>query len=159
MRANFHATPRVGTLEPCKTSPKTLVDRKASIERNNRKKQRSIHDPTIYSAPPVTGKSVRSIEFASGIALMVDKSEHRHPKGYRLNVIQIPLLRGFGSLILCIYVLVYDLFFSQQFSLTRYLTFVFILGSYCLGSWLILRYGYLKTRVDLVLVFLIADVF
>ena len=90
---------------------------------------------------------------------MGDKSEHRHPKGYRLNVIQIPLLRGFGSLILCIYVLVYDLFFSPQFSLTRYLTFVLVLGSYCLGSWLILRYGYLKTRLDLALLFLITDVF
>ena len=67
---------------------------------------------------------------------------------------------GFGSLILCIYVLAYDLFFSPQFSLTRYLTFVLILGSYCFGSWLVLRYAYLKTQwLDLPLVFLIGDLF
>src|SRR5262249_2403407 len=90
---------------------------------------------------------------------MGDRSEHRHPKGYRLNVIQIPRLRGFGSLILCIYVLFYDVFFSPPFSLTEYLTFVLILAAYCLGSWLILRYGYLKTRLDLAVVFLGTDVF
>jgi signal transduction histidine kinase/ActR/RegA family two-component response regulator len=90
---------------------------------------------------------------------MVDRSEQRHPKGYRLNVIQIPRLRGFGSLILCIYVLFYDWFFSPPFSVREYLTFVLILCSYCVGSWLILRYGYLKTRIDLALVFLVTDVF
>jgi signal transduction histidine kinase/ActR/RegA family two-component response regulator len=91
---------------------------------------------------------------------MVDKPEHRQHKGYRLNVVHIPLLRGFGSLILCIYVLVYDLFFSPHFSLTRYLTFVLILGAYCLGSWLVLRYAYLKTQwLDLPWVFLIGDLF
>jgi signal transduction histidine kinase/CheY-like chemotaxis protein len=99
------------------------------------------------------------IDFASGQVPMIERSEQRHPKGYRLNVIQIPRLRGFGSLILCIYVLFYDVFFSPPFSLTEYLTFVVILGSYCLGSWLVLRYGYHKTRVDLSLVFLVTDVF
>src|SRR4030095_4111471 len=91
---------------------------------------------------------------------MVDKPEHRQHKGYRLNVIQIPLLRGVGSLILCLYVLVYDLFFSPQFSLTRYFTFVLVLGFYCFGSWLVLRYAYLKTQwLDVPLVFLIGDLF
>jgi signal transduction histidine kinase/ActR/RegA family two-component response regulator len=90
---------------------------------------------------------------------MGDKSEHRQHKGYQLNAIQIPLLRGFGSLILCIYVLGYDLSFSEQFSLTRYLTFVLILGSYSLTSWLIIRYAYLKTPVDVPLIFLITDLF
>jgi signal transduction histidine kinase/ActR/RegA family two-component response regulator len=91
---------------------------------------------------------------------MVDKPEHRQHKGYRLNVIQIPLLRGVGSLILCLYVLFYDLFFSPQFSLTRYFTFVLILGFYCFGSWLVLRYAYLKTQwLDVPLVFLIGDLF
>jgi signal transduction histidine kinase/ActR/RegA family two-component response regulator len=90
---------------------------------------------------------------------MGDKSEHRQHKGYQLNAIQIPLLRGFGSLILCVYVLLYDLGFSQQFSLRRYLTFVLILGSYSLASWLIIRYAYLKTPVDVPLIFLITDLF
>ncbi len=84
----------------------------------------------------------------------------RRLKGYRLNVVQIPLLRGIGSAILCIYVLVYDLLIAPQFSWSRYVTFVLILASYCVGSWLVLRFGYLKTRrLDLSLFFLITDLF
>jgi signal transduction histidine kinase/CheY-like chemotaxis protein len=94
------------------------------------------------------------------IGAMEDRPEVRQPKGYRLNVIQIPLLRGVGALILCVYVLVYNLCFSSQFSLGRYLTFVLILGSYCVGSWLILRYAYMKMRgLDLAQFFLITDLF
>ena len=43
---------------------------------------------------------------------------------YRLNVIQIPLLRGFGFAILCAYVLLYDLLIAPAFSLSRYFLFV-----------------------------------
>jgi signal transduction histidine kinase/CheY-like chemotaxis protein len=84
----------------------------------------------------------------------------RRPQGYRLNVVQIPLLRSVGALILCVYVLIYDLIFSSEFSLPYYLTFVLILGSYSLGSWLILRRWYLKARwLDLAECFLILDLF
>jgi signal transduction histidine kinase/ActR/RegA family two-component response regulator len=79
---------------------------------------------------------------------------------YRLNVIQIPLLRGFGSLILCSYVLLYDLLITPPFSWSRYLAFVAILATYCIGSWLILKNGYTKLKpLDLPLVFLIVDLF
>jgi signal transduction histidine kinase/CheY-like chemotaxis protein len=90
---------------------------------------------------------------------MEDKVEvQRKAQGYRLNVIQIPTLRALGSAILCIYVLLYDLLISPEFLWSRYLTFVLIFGSYCLGSWLILRFAYLKTkRIDLALLFLMMD--
>ena len=89
---------------------------------------------------------------------MEDNGVQRQTKGYRLNVVQIPMLRVIGSAILCIYVLVYDLLIAPQFSWSRYLTFVLIFASYCLGSWLVLRLGYLKTRtLDLSLFFLITD--
>jgi signal transduction histidine kinase/AmiR/NasT family two-component response regulator len=77
---------------------------------------------------------------------------------YRLNVSQIPLLRGFGLLILCGYVLLYDVLISPAFSWQRYLAFVAILATYGAGSWLTLRTGYKKARpFDLSLVFLIVD--
>ena len=92
---------------------------------------------------------------------MEDKlEEQRRPQGYRLNVYQIPLLRVIGSLVLCAYVLVYDLLILPEFSWSRYLTFVLIFGSYCLGSWLVLRFGYSRTKkLDLALFFLVTDLF
>jgi signal transduction histidine kinase/CheY-like chemotaxis protein len=79
---------------------------------------------------------------------------------YRLNVVQIPLLRGLGAAILCTYVLLYDLLSASAFSWTGYLEFVAILASYCIGSWLILSKGYRKLKpVDLSLVFFITDIF
>ena len=78
---------------------------------------------------------------------------------YRLNVVQIPLLRGVGAAILCAYVLLYDLLKAPVFSWTRYLAFVAILATYCIGSWLILSKTYKKIKpVDLSLVFLITDI-
>jgi CheY-like chemotaxis protein len=47
---------------------------------------------------------------------------------YRLNVSQITLLRGFGLLILCNYLLLYDVLISPGFSWQRYLAFVAILA-------------------------------
>jgi signal transduction histidine kinase/CheY-like chemotaxis protein len=82
----------------------------------------------------------------------------RQPHGYRLNVIRIPLLRGLGSLILCVYVLLYDVLIAPPFVSARYFTFVGILAFYCVGSWLILRYAYLKTKwPELATLFVIAD--
>ncbi len=79
---------------------------------------------------------------------------------YRLNVIQIPLLRGFGLAILCAYVLLYDLLIAPPFSLLRYLLFVGIFAAYCTGSWLILRKGYKRaSSFGLPLLFLILDLF
>jgi signal transduction histidine kinase/CheY-like chemotaxis protein len=80
-----------------------------------------------------------------------------HAANYRLNVVQIPLLRACGAAILCVYVLLYDLLVSS-FSWPDYLTFVGIFSAYCAGSWLILRAGYGKMKkFDLVLFFLILD--
>ena len=92
---------------------------------------------------------------------MDDRSErHRQPwlDSYRLNVVQIPLLRGLGSVILSLYVLLYDVLISPPFSWSRYLFFVSILATYGVGSWLILRGGYRKVKpLDLSLLFLIVD--
>ncbi|HLH31719.1 MAG TPA: ATP-binding protein [Terriglobia bacterium] len=79
---------------------------------------------------------------------------------YRLNVVQIPLLRGFGTVILCCYVLLYDLLVNTPFSAARYFEFVGILAAYTVGSWLILRAGYRKVKpIDLSLLFLMVDLF
>ncbi len=81
-----------------------------------------------------------------------------HGENYRLNVVQIPLLRGLGSLILCVCVLLYDFLVAPPFSWSRYVTFVAIFAAYCAASWLALRrwYGRIK-RFDLALFFLIVD--
>jgi len=85
--------------------------------------------------------------------------QRRRPAdNYRLNVVQIPMLRALGLGILCVYVLLYDLLIAPPFSLYGYLTFVAIFATYCLASWLILRKGYKKVRpVDFSLVFLVVD--
>jgi signal transduction histidine kinase/CheY-like chemotaxis protein len=92
---------------------------------------------------------------------MEDRIEiHRRVPGdnYRLNVIQIPLLRGLGLAILCVYVLLYDLLIAPPFSWSRYIPFVAIFAIYGAGSWLILRKGYEKVKtIDLSLLFLIVD--
>src|SRR6267143_3629 len=92
---------------------------------------------------------------------MEDRIEtHRRMPGdnYRLNVIQIPLLRGLGLAILCIYILLYDLLIAPPFSWSRYIPFVAIFAIYGTGSWLILRKGYEKAKpVDLSLLFLVVD--
>src|SRR5260370_12012726 len=90
----------------------------------------------------------------------IEIQRRRPGKNYRLNVVQIPLLRGLGLAILCAYVLLYDLVIAPGFSLSRYLAFVAIFATYCTGSWVILRKGYRKVKpVDLSLLFLIADLF
>jgi signal transduction histidine kinase/AmiR/NasT family two-component response regulator len=95
---------------------------------------------------------------------MADRTEsYRKPtrQNYRLNVIQIPMLRGFGSLILCIYVLLYDILIAApHVSWSRYFAFVAILATYCLASWGVLRSSYKKVKaLDLSLAFQIADLF
>jgi signal transduction histidine kinase/CheY-like chemotaxis protein len=92
---------------------------------------------------------------------MLDRIESpRKPLGenYRLNVVQIPLLRALGSAILCIYILLYDVVSGSGFSWSSYLTYAGIFAVYCVGSWLALRVGYGKLRkFDLPLFFLILD--
>jgi signal transduction histidine kinase/AmiR/NasT family two-component response regulator len=94
---------------------------------------------------------------------MEDRNEtHRRIAGedYRLHVVQIPLIRGLGSAILCAYVLLYDLLIAPPILWTRYLLLVAVFATYCTGSWLILRRGYKKARpFDLSLLFLILDLF
>src|SRR5215467_8143439 len=94
---------------------------------------------------------------------MEDRSEtQRRVTGedYRLNTVHIPLLRGLGAGILCLYVLLYDVLISPPFSWSRYLQIVGIFAGYCIGSWVILRKGYKKAKpLDLALVFLILDLF
>src|SRR2546425_12035160 len=85
--------------------------------------------------------------------------QRRRPAvNYRLNVIQIPMLRALGVAILCVYVLLYDLLIAPPFSLSGYLPFVAIFATYCLGSWVVLQKAYRKVRpFDLSLVFFVVD--
>ena len=79
---------------------------------------------------------------------------------YRLNIVQIPLLRGFGLALLCAYVLLYDLLIAPPFSWSRYFVLVAIFAVYSTGSWLVLRKSYRKAKpLDLSLLFLVTDLF
>ncbi|HEY2383526.1 MAG TPA: ATP-binding protein [Terriglobia bacterium] len=87
-----------------------------------------------------------------------NETERTPDQNYRLNVVQVPLLRGLGSIILCLCVLLYDILIAPPFVWYRYLTFVAIFAAYCVGSWLILRSLYKKVKaLDLSLLFLIVD--
>ena len=91
----------------------------------------------------------------------VTEIQRRRPAdNYRLNVVQIPMLRALGLAILCVYVLLYDLLISPPFSLPGYLAFVATFAMYGVASWLILRKGYRKVKpVDFSLVLLVVDIF
>src|SRR6266480_4935280 len=77
---------------------------------------------------------------------------------YRLNVVQIPLLRGLGCGILCLYVLLYDLLIAPPFSWSRYLEFAGILAVYCFGSWLILQKAYQTLFSYILFIFYLAEI-
>ena len=99
----------------------------------------------------------------SCLSLMEDQNETQRRitrEDYRLNAIQIPLLRGFGFAILCAYILLYDVLAAPPFSLSRYFLFVGVFAAYCIGSWLILQKGYKKASTfGVPLLFLIFDLF
>src|SRR4029077_7436560 len=81
-------------------------------------------------------------------------------ENYRLNIVQIPLLRGFGLGLLCAYVLLYDLLIAPPFSWSGYFVFVAIFAVYSTGSWLVLQKSYRKAKpLDLSLLFLVTDLF
>src|SRR3990172_11880733 len=79
---------------------------------------------------------------------------------YRLNAVQIPALRalGFGILIIC--VLLYKVLLDRSFTWTSYLQVASVIGLYCAGSWIALRWAYSRRRkVDFSQAFLIIDLF
>jgi len=77
---------------------------------------------------------------------------------YRLNTSQIPLLRALGFGILGVFILLYDVLIEPTFTPAGYVWFMGMIGIYCLISWQILRYGYLRLRhFDFGLVFLLVD--
>jgi signal transduction histidine kinase/CheY-like chemotaxis protein len=92
---------------------------------------------------------------------MPQRAQHsrRHmADNYRLNATQIPLLRAVGFAILGILVLVYDRLVAPTDTTSGSLWFLSLIGLYCLISWQILRFGYLKIRYfDLGIVFLLVD--
>ena len=93
------------------------------------------------------------------ITQRASQSRRRIAENHRLNVSQIPLLRGIGFAILGGLVLLYDLLIAPTFTAAQYLAFAAIVAGYCLVSWQILRYGFKHvTRFDLGLVFLILDI-
>src|SRR5690349_3451145 len=78
---------------------------------------------------------------------------------YRLNALQIPALRAFGCAVIAMWVLSYQLFVAQNFSLPDYASIVGVLAAYCVTSWLVIYYGYNWLRsIDLSLLFLVLDI-
>ena len=76
----------------------------------------------------------------------------------RLNTVEMPRLRAFGSLLLAVGALVHDRFLLDAFSWPSWLTIVAILGGYAAVSWLALSRLYARVRAfDLSVLFLGLD--
>jgi signal transduction histidine kinase/ActR/RegA family two-component response regulator len=99
---------------------------------------------------------------AANLETMSQRASHsrrRIAKNYRLNVSQIPLLRGIGFATLGSLVLLYDILIVPTFTAGEHIAFAAIVAGYCIISWQILRYGYKRvSSFDLGLVFLILDI-
>jgi signal transduction histidine kinase/ActR/RegA family two-component response regulator len=76
----------------------------------------------------------------------------------RLNTVLIPALRAFGFSLISFYVFLYQYYIAKPFLLDRYLRFLSVPVGYCIGSWLVLRFAYQKSRkINLGTLFLITD--
>ena len=93
-------------------------------------------------------------------ALQPDEIEKRRTdRAYRLAVVEIPVLRAAGALIVSVGVFLNNRYFLGEKSLTAIFVFAAVALSYCLISWLCLRVLYRRLLpFDLSLFFLTLDV-
>jgi PAS domain S-box-containing protein len=86
--------------------------------------------------------------------------QRRVQRTTHLNVIQMPVLRLLGFLLLSACIFIHDLYFIKSFSLVKFAYLTSSLLLYSLISWIVLYRFYLRVKVfDLGLFFLIVDVF
>ncbi|HEV8713437.1 MAG TPA: PAS domain-containing sensor histidine kinase [Candidatus Binatia bacterium] len=99
----------------------------------------------------------------SQLAIDLDPQDRERKKAqrvYRLNVIQIPLLRLFGFGLVLLGVLLHNLLLSPSFSWPSFVHLVLIVATYALLSWLLLYLLYPRVKLfDVGVFFLVADVF
>lgn len=93
-------------------------------------------------------------------ALQPDEIEKRRTdRAYRLAVVEIPVLRVAGALIICVGVFLNNRYFLSEKSATPILVLVAVALTYCLISWICLRQLYRRLLpFDLSLFFLTLDV-
>jgi signal transduction histidine kinase/HPt (histidine-containing phosphotransfer) domain-containing protein len=78
---------------------------------------------------------------------------------YRLNVLQFPVMREVGFIVISVFVLVHNYYMYQALSWNQFLLFILIAFSYSLLSWAALYLFYGKTgRLDLGILFLTLDI-
>jgi PAS domain S-box-containing protein len=76
-----------------------------------------------------------------------------------LNVVQIPVLRLLGFLLLSICILIHDLYFTKSFSLVNFSYLTSSSLAYAFISWIILYTSYLHVKlIDLGVLFLMLDI-
>jgi len=87
-------------------------------------------------------------------------AERKEKAGYRLNVIQFPVLRILGFALISFFILVHNYYVFKVFFWTPFLQFSTIAFSYSLFSWAMLYLFFGKTgKFDLGLLFLTTDIF
>jgi TMAO reductase system sensor TorS len=97
------------------------------------------------------------------ITIDLDPDEAKRKKArraFRLNVIQVPVLRLVGFVFIALVILLHNLFVLKAFSLPVFLKFTSVIFSYGLISWAALYLFFEKVeKINLGLVFLTLDVF
>ena len=75
-------------------------------------------------------------------AFTLDTEQARRGKAaraYRINAVQIPLLRSLGFALLSVIVVIHDAGLAGNFPARGFLVLIAINTAYCLGTWLTLR--------------------
>src|SRR3989475_3725859 len=89
-----------------------------------------------------------------------DRAQKKAQRVYRLNVIQIPLLRLFGFGLVLLGVFLHNLFLSPSFSWPSFAHLILIVLTYTSLSWLLLYLFYTRVKLfDVGVFFLVVDVF
>jgi PAS domain S-box-containing protein len=89
-----------------------------------------------------------------------DRERKKAQRVYRLNVLQIPLLRLFGFGLILLGVLLYDLFLTHSSLWPSFVYLTLVVVAYALLSWLLLYLLYTRVQLfDVGVFFLVVDVF
>jgi len=95
------------------------------------------------------------------VEIDLDPQEVRRKKAqrsYRLNVIQIPVLRLSGMVFVALLVLLHNFFILRSFSWPAFYMFLTVVSGYAISSWLVLFIFFEKTeKIDIGFIFLSLD--
>src|SRR5712691_9802664 len=89
-----------------------------------------------------------------------DRERKKAQRVYRLNVLQMPLLRLFGFGLVLLGVFLHNLFLTHSFSWPSFVHLTLIVVTYTLLSWLLLYLLYTRVKLfDVGVFFLVVDIF